>query len=119
MPNMPNPLPEPVAMPLQDNYAPVEPAPRSLAQPLAQPANDCEDCATLIRSTKQVEVPCTRNVYRQYEVKIPRQVMEKVPHQVKYTDYEEQDKEVTYTVNRCETRYKDEQQAYTVPVTKQ
>merc|ERR1719229_1195471 len=77
--------------------------------------DDCEDCGQLVRTTRKIAVPCTRNTYRQYEVKVPREVTEKVARQVKYVDFEERDKQVTYTVNRCETRYKDEQQQYTVP----
>merc|ERR1719150_2350448 len=78
--------------------------------------DDCEDCTQLVASTKRVSVPCTRNEYRQYTVKVPRQVTEQVPRTVQYTEMCTKDKVVTYTANRTETRYRDEQQCYTVNV---
>merc|ERR1719204_85394 len=57
-------------------------------------------------STQKVTVPCTRNTYKQYTVKVPRVVREKVPRTVKYVDMEKRTKTVPYTVNRTETRYR-------------
>merc|ERR1719431_1423559 len=48
---------------------------------------------------------------------VPRQVTEKVPRTVNYTDYETRSKQVPYTVNRSEQRTRMETQKYTVPVT--
>merc|ERR1719219_720539 len=67
-------------------------------------------------STQKVTVPCTRNTYKQYTVKVPRVVREKVPRTVKYVDMEKRTKTVPYTVNRCETRYRNTVQKYQVPV---
>jgi len=80
--------------------------------------DDCEDCVQVIRDTKTVEVPCTRNTYQQYTVQVPRKVTEKVPRTVTYTEYETREKQVPYTVNRSEMRTRMETQKYQVPVTK-
>jgi len=80
--------------------------------------NDCEDCVQVVRDTKTVEVPCTRNTYQKYSVKVPRQVTEQVPRTVTYTDYESRQKQVPYTVNRSEKRVRMQTETYQVPVTK-
>jgi len=80
-------------------------------------AEDCNDCVQVVRNFKSVQVPCTRNTYKQYTVKVPRQVTEQVPRTVNYTDYESRSKQVPYTVNRQEKRTRMETQKYTVPVT--
>jgi len=80
-------------------------------------AEDCEDCVQVVRNFKSVQVPCTVNTYKQYTVKVPRQVTEQVPRTVNYTDYESRSKQVPYTVNRSEKRIRMETQKYTVPVT--
>jgi len=80
--------------------------------------NDCEDCVQVVRDTKTVEVPCTRNTYQKYSVKVPRQVTEQVPRTVTYTDYESRQKQVPYTVNRSERRIRMQTETYQVPVTK-
>merc|ERR550534_1367964 len=77
---------------------------------------DCDDCVDLKVSTQKVTVPCTRNTYKQYSVKVPRVVREKVPRTVKYVDMEKRTKTVPYTVNRTETRYRNDVQTYQVPV---
>jgi len=82
------------------------------------PPNDCEDCVQVVRDTKTVEVPCTRNTYQKYTVKVPRQVTEQVPRTVTYTDYESRTKQVPYTVNRSERRIRMQTEKYQVPVTK-
>jgi len=81
-------------------------------------ADDCEDCVQVVRDTKTVEVPCTRNTYQKYTVKVPRQVTEQIPRTVTYTDYESRTKQVPYTVNRSERRIRMQTQKYQVPVTK-
>merc|ERR1719479_754223 len=68
-------------------------------------------------STQKVTVPCTRNTYKQYHIKVPRVVREKVPRTVKYVDMEKRTKTVPYTVNRTETRYRTQPQTYQEPVT--
>merc|ERR1719245_6298 len=80
---------------------------------------DCEDCVKVVRSTKKVRVPCHRNEYKQYTVKVPRQVDTQVPETVKYTDYEMRCKQVPYQATEKVTKYRDEQRPYKVPVTKQ
>merc|ERR1719195_2159315 len=80
--------------------------------------NDAEwqNAVDLKVSTQKVTVPCTRNTYKQYTVKVPRVVREKVPRTVKYVDMEKRTKTVPYTVNRTETRYRNTVQKYQVPV---
>jgi len=80
-------------------------------------SEDCEDCVQVVKDVKTVQVPCTRNTFKQYTVKVPRQVSEQVPRTVHYTDYESRSKQVPYTVNRSEERTRMETQKYTVPVT--
>jgi len=77
-----------------------------------------DDCVRIIRNLKTVTVPCTKNTFKQYTVKVPRQVTEQVPRTVMYTDYESRSKQVPYTVNRQEKRTRMETQSYQVPVTK-
>jgi len=80
---------------------------------------DMEDeCVRVVRNMKTVTVPCTRNTFKQYTVKVPRQVTEQVPRTVKYTDYESRSKQVPYTVMNPEKRIRMEMQSYQVPVTK-
>merc|ERR1719410_1019425 len=83
--------------------------------------NDAEwqNAVDLKVSTQKVTVPCTRNTYKQYSVKVPRVVREKVPRTVKYVDMEKRTKQVPYTVNRVETRYRNDVQSYQVPVSRQ
>jgi len=82
--------------------------------------NDCvgDDCAQVVRNIRTVTIPCTKNTYKQYTVKVPRQVTQQVPRTVMYTDYESRSKQVPYTVNRSERRYRMEKQTYQVPVDK-
>jgi len=89
----------------------------SLQHNMAACGSQGDDCVQIVRSYKSVQVPCTRNTCKQYTVKVPRQVMEKVPRTVNYTDYENRSKQVPYTVNRSEQRTRMETQKYTVPVT--
>merc|ERR1719479_875504 len=79
---------------------------------------ESEDCVQVVRDYKTVQVPCTRNTYKQYTVKVPRQVTEQVPRTVSYTDYESRSKQVPYTVNRSEKRIRMQTETYQVPVTK-
>jgi len=79
--------------------------------------DDCDDCVQVVRDTKTVQIPCTRNTYKQYTVKVPRQVTEKVPRAVTYMDYENRQKQVPYTVNKSERRVRLETQKFQVPVT--
>jgi len=81
-------------------------------------SSDCEDCVQVVRDTKTVQVPCTRNTYQKYTVNVPRQVTEQVPRTVTYTDYESRQKQVPYTVNRSEKRVRMQTEKYQVPVTK-
>jgi len=76
-----------------------------------------DDCVQVVRNMKTVQVPCTRNTYKQYTVKVPREVTQQVPRTVRYTDYENRTKQVPYTVSRSERRTRMETQKYTVPVT--
>jgi len=80
--------------------------------------NESDDCVQVVRDMKTVQVPCTRNTYQKYTVKIPRQVTNQVPRTVHYTDFETRQKQVPYTVNKSEKRIRMENQKYQVPVTK-
>merc|ERR1719436_1219497 len=89
------------------------------ASTLPAPAGgDCEDCVQVVKTTKRVRVPCHRNTYKSYTVKVPRQVNEKVARTVNYTDYECRTKQVPYTAMRPEQRVRVENQNYQVPVQK-
>jgi len=77
-----------------------------------------EDRVHIIRDTKTVVVPCTRNTYQQYTVKVPRQIKQQVPRTVTFTEYEDRSKQIPYTVNRSERRVRMETRKYQVPVTK-
>jgi len=79
--------------------------------------DDCDDCVQVVRDTKTVQIPCTRNTYKQYTVKVPRQITTQVPKTVTYTDYETRQKQVPYMVNRSERRIRMETQKFQVPVT--
>jgi len=83
-----------------------------------QTADENEGCFRIVRSSKHVKIPCTRNVTKRYKVSVPKTVNEKVPRRVEYTDYESRQREEPYTVKRSETAYRDEDQAYTVQVPK-
>jgi len=82
--------------------------------------NDCvdDDCVQVVTNIRTVTIPCTRNTYKQYTLKVPRQITEQVPRTVTYTDYEYRQKQVPYTVHRPERRYRMEKQTYQVPVDK-
>jgi len=82
----------------------------------SQNSSDCDDCVQVVRSYKTVQLPCTRNTYRKYTVKVPRQVSEQVPRTVYYTEMTNRQKTIPYTVNRCERRTRMERQKYQVPV---
>jgi len=75
-----------------------------------------EDCVRVVRSSKTVQVPCTRNTYRNYTVKVPRQVTEQVPRTVHYTEMINRQKTIPYTCNRSERRTRMQTQKYQVPV---
>lgn len=82
---------------------------------------DCAsgDCVKVQKSFKTVSVPCTRNVTKQYRVKVPHQITHKVPKQVPYTDYEYRTETVPVPTTRTETKYRDVIRTYKEPVTKQ
>merc|ERR1719320_1657039 len=79
--------------------------------------SDCNDCVQVVRNTKTVQVPCTVNKFQKYTIRVPRQVTEKVPRTVQYTDFESRQKKVPYTDYRSERRTRMETQKYQVPVT--
>merc|ERR550532_82509 len=78
---------------------------------------DWQNSIDLKVSTQKVTVPCTRNTYKQYTIKVPRVVREKVPRTVKYVDMEKRTKTVPYTMTRTETRYRNKLQTYKTPFT--
>jgi len=78
--------------------------------------SNCDDCVRVVRSSKTVQVPCTRNRYRNYTVKVPRQVTEQVPRTVHYTEMTNRQKTIPYTCNRSERRTRMQTQKYQVPV---
>jgi len=83
-----------------------------------QTDNNTDDCVQVVREMKTITVPCTRNNYQEYTVKVPREVKEQVPRTVTYTDYETRSKQVPVTMNRSEQRIRMETQKYQVPVTR-
>merc|ERR1719233_1265132 len=83
-----------------------------------EPYEDPNDCFRVVRSSKHVSIPCTRNETRRYKIKVPRQVLQKVPKRVEYTDYETRERKEPFSVKRFETAYREEQQKYTVQVPK-
>jgi len=76
------------------------------------------DCFKVVRSTKRLEIPCTRNEYQNYRVKVPKEMTRQVPRRVEYTDYEVRERQEPYIVKRFETAYREEDQQYTVQVPK-
>merc|ERR1719427_1489008 len=82
------------------------------------PFEDNSDCFRVVRTTKHVTVPCTRNEYRRYKVKVPKQVNEQVARRVEYTDYETRERKEPFSVKRYETAYREEDQSYTIQVPK-
>merc|ERR1719297_431154 len=80
--------------------------------------SEWQNAVDLKVSTQKVTVPCTRNTYKQYTVKVPRVVREKVPRTVKYVDMEKRTKTVPYTTTRTETRYRNDVQTYKAPFTR-
>jgi len=85
---------------------------------VGEPYENYNDCFRVVRSTKRVEIPCTRNEYQRYKVKVPKQVHEKIPRRVEYTDYESRERKEPYSVKRFETAYREEDQQYTIQVPK-
>jgi len=83
-----------------------------------EPYGGQNDCFKLVRSTKTLEIPCTRNEYQKYKVKVPKQMTQQVPRRVEYTDYEIRERQEPYVVKRFETAYREEDQQYTVQVPK-
>jgi len=81
-----------------------------------QATDEHNGCFRVVRTHKSVEIPCTRNVTRRYKVSVPKTVQERVPRRVQYTDYETRERQEPFTVKRCETAYREEDQAYTVQV---
>jgi hypothetical protein len=77
-----------------------------------------DDCIQVVREMKTVTIPCTRNSFQKYTVKVPREVKEQVPRTVTYTDYETVAKQVPIRMNRPEQRIRMETQKYQVPVTR-
>jgi len=85
--------------------------PREVQDPYA-------DCFRVVRSSTQIKIPCTRNEYRRKKVRIPKQVYEKVPKRVEYTEWETREKKEPHSVKRYETAYRDEEKEYTIQVPK-
>jgi len=82
----------------------------------AQVSDDHDGCFRIVRTSKSVQIPCTRNVTRRYKVSVPKTVQEKIPRRVEYTDYETRERQEPYTVKRCETAYREADEPYTVQV---
>jgi len=83
-----------------------------------EPYAEETDCFKVVRSTKHIEIPCTRNEYKRYKVVVPRQMTQQVPRRVEYTDYEIRERQEPYLVKGFETAYREEDQQYTVQVPK-
>jgi len=78
-----------------------------------------DDCVQIMRTTKRVTIPCTRNVTSNITVQVPRTVVDKIPEQVPYQTCEARSRVVPYTSHREEVRYGDQYQNYTEMVPKQ
>merc|ERR1719192_2768146 len=76
---------------------------------------DCEDCVKVVKTMKQVRVPCHRNEYKQYTVKVPKNITENVPQTVRWTAMENRQKTVPVQEFRKEKRMKYVNQKITVP----
>merc|ERR1719259_688906 len=76
------------------------------------------DCFHVVRTSKRLQIPCTKNEVQRYKVKVPRQVTEQVPKRVQYTDYETRERKEPFSVKRYETAYREEDQSYTIQVPK-
>jgi len=85
---------------------------------IEEPYVENQDCFRVVRSSKFVEIPCTRNEYRKHKVRVAKQVSDQVPKRVEYTDYEIRERQEPYSVKRFETAYREEDQEYTVQVPK-
>jgi len=83
-----------------------------------EPYGGNNDCFKVVRSTKRLEIPCTRNEYQNYKVRVPKEMTRQVPRRVEYTDYEVRERQEPYIVKRFETAYREEDQQYTVQVPK-
>merc|ERR1719320_1670735 len=101
----------------ENNIIVGEPAIQQVGQ-VEDPYEEKNDCFRVIRSSKKMEIPCTRNEYHRYKVKVPRQVTEQVPRRVEYMDYEIRERKEPYSVKRFETAHREEDQQYTVQVPK-
>jgi len=77
-----------------------------------------QDCFRVVRSSKFIEIPCTRNEYRKQKIRVAKQVSDQIPRRVEYTDYEIRERQEPYSVKRFETAYRDEDREYTVQVPK-
>merc|ERR550525_936883 len=64
---------------------------------------------------KQVRVPCHRNEYKQFTVRVPKQVTETVPQTIRWTEQEKRCKQVAVKEFRKEKRVKYVNQKITVP----
>merc|ERR1719266_318253 len=76
---------------------------------------DCEDCVKVVKTMKQVRVPCHRNEYKQFTVRVPKQVTETVPQTLRWTENEKRSKQVAVKEFRKEKRVKYVNQKITVP----
>merc|ERR1719445_2758135 len=76
---------------------------------------DCEDCVKVVKTMKQVRVPCHRNEYKQYTVKVPKCITETVPQTINYTAMENRQQTVKVQEFRKEKRMKYVNQKITVP----
>jgi len=75
-----------------------------------------DDCVEISKHSETDQVKCIRNTDKQYTVKVPCEVTEKVPRTVQYTDIEGRQKQVPYIDYRLERSTHKETQKYQVPI---
>merc|ERR550525_735672 len=73
-----------------------------------QQGGDCDDgdCVKVVKTMKQVRVPCHRNEYKQFTVQIPKNITETVPQTLRWTENEKRSKQVAVKEFRKEKRVK-------------
>jgi len=82
------------------------------------PQCESNDCYDIVRSTKTVTLPCTRNVVEQVTVNVPQQKEYTVNRNVPYTDYEERVRKVPYSYTENETVTRNVPVCQKVPIKK-
>jgi len=75
-----------------------------------------DDCVEITKHSETDQVKCIKNTDKQYTVKVPCEITEKVPRTVQYTDIEGRQKQAPYIDTRSERGTHMETQKYQVPI---